>query len=263
VTLRVEDTDFPCHRVVLASCSSYFKAMFSTNLLESQQHWVNMKEIEADTMQLLIDYAYTSEIVITTSNVQSVSSAANLLEIVPIRDACCVFLEKNMDQSNCIGIYCLAEALSCFDLEQKSRDFIKRHFTEVAKQEEIVRLPHDLLIELISDDNLNVGSEELVFTSILRWYHYDENTRRHQFPDVLEHVRLPLLSPAFIHDHVQSEDVIKESDKCTNLVNEARKYHALHASRLELLCTYRQPRMSSGRTWISNEIADIYVVIVS
>ena len=42
----------------------------------------------------LIDYAYTGEITITKHNVQSMLSAANLLEILPVRDACCQFLDK-------------------------------------------------------------------------------------------------------------------------------------------------------------------------
>ena len=42
----------------------------------------------------LLDYAYTGQITITKHNVQSMLSAANLLEILPVRDACCQFLDR-------------------------------------------------------------------------------------------------------------------------------------------------------------------------
>lgn len=34
ITLRVESTDFPAHRIVLAACSDYFCAMFTSEVIE-------------------------------------------------------------------------------------------------------------------------------------------------------------------------------------------------------------------------------------
>ena len=246
VTICVDSTEFMCHRVVLASCSSYFKAMFSVDLRESHQDKVYMQDIEAETMKLLIDYVYTSNLLITAANVQSLSFAANLMEMRLVRDACGKFMEKHMDESNCIGVYCVAEALDDVDLKRKSRDFILRNFNEVSKQEELLLLPKRLLVELVSSESLNVASEEVVFDILMRWYHHDEDSRRDEFHDVLEHVRLPLLSPAYVLNKVMTEDVISQSDKCMKLLNETSKYHSLHDRRLELLCTYRQIRVSSG-----------------
>lgn len=33
ITLRVESTDFPAHRIVLAACSDYFCAMFTSEVM--------------------------------------------------------------------------------------------------------------------------------------------------------------------------------------------------------------------------------------
>lgn len=33
ITLRVENTDFPAHRIVLAACSDYFCAMFTSEVI--------------------------------------------------------------------------------------------------------------------------------------------------------------------------------------------------------------------------------------
>lgn len=38
ITLRVENTDFPAHRIVLAACSDYFCAMF-TSEVSTEVYW--------------------------------------------------------------------------------------------------------------------------------------------------------------------------------------------------------------------------------
>ena len=77
----MDGEEFRCHKIVLASFSPYFKAMFSADLAESKQEKVSINRVESSMIRLLIDYAYTSEVLITPNNVQSLLSAANLLEV--------------------------------------------------------------------------------------------------------------------------------------------------------------------------------------
>ena len=97
--------------------------MFTNKLAESRQTVVAVNGVEPAMMALLLEYAYTSAVVITRSNVQSLLSAANLLQILPVRDAACLFLERHMDTSNCVGIHCFAETHACTDLQIKARHF--------------------------------------------------------------------------------------------------------------------------------------------
>ncbi len=53
--------------------------MFTTKLCESQQDTVTLNGIHAPILELLLDYAYTAEVRVTKSNVQSLLAAANLL----------------------------------------------------------------------------------------------------------------------------------------------------------------------------------------
>lgn len=99
------------------------QTMFQSKYVESKQNVVNLKSIEAETMSLLLNYAYTSGITITRTNCQNLLSAANLLQVMPVRNAACEFLESHMDTSNCLGICCFAESHACLDLQQKAFDF--------------------------------------------------------------------------------------------------------------------------------------------
>lgn len=56
------------HKVVLVSASPYFRAMF-TSFTESDKDLVNIKELDSNILQLLVDYIYTGEIIVTEQNV--------------------------------------------------------------------------------------------------------------------------------------------------------------------------------------------------
>jgi len=61
------------HKVVLMSASQYFLTMF-TNLKESKKDVVNIKELDSTVLQLLVDYIYTGQIMISKENVKVITN---------------------------------------------------------------------------------------------------------------------------------------------------------------------------------------------
>ncbi|XP_049418152.1 kelch-like protein 20 isoform X2 [Epinephelus fuscoguttatus] len=245
VTLCCGGQEFPCHRIVLASFSSYFQAMFSTDLIESKQERVAINGVEPQMIGMLVSYAYTSEVYISKANVQALLAAANLLDVMAVREACCQFMERQMDEMNCVGIHCFAEAHSCKVLEKRSMDYIHEHFTSVSQQEEFQSLCVDKLTEIIASDHLNVPQEEMVFEAAMSWLNKC-SSRKQSFEKVLEHIRLPLISPYYLHDVIESLDVVKENQGCQKLISEAKDYLLLKDRRGELYCPRARPRRSTG-----------------
>lgn len=74
---------------------------------------------------------------------QALLAAANLLDVMAVREACCRFMECQMDETNCVGIHCFAEAHSCKVLEKRSMDYILEHFGSVYQQ-----VRRELLLDL-------------------------------------------------------------------------------------------------------------------
>ncbi|KAI4888105.1 hypothetical protein NFI96_021830 [Prochilodus magdalenae] len=220
-------------------------AMFSTDLMESRQERVAINGVEPQMIGMLVSYAYTAEIVISKANVQALLAAANLLDVMAVREACCRFMERQMDEINCVGIHCFAEAHSCKELERRSMEYIQQHFSTVCQQEEFLSLCADKLTEIISSDHLNVPKEETVFEATMLWLEKSAS-RRQSFEKVLEHIRLPLISPYYIHDVIESLDVVKESPKCQKLISEAKDYLLLQDRRGELYSPRARPRRATG-----------------
>lgn len=62
-------------RVILSACSPYFRAMFTGELAESRQTEVTIRDIDELAMELLIDFCYSSNIVVEEGNVQTLLPA--------------------------------------------------------------------------------------------------------------------------------------------------------------------------------------------
>uniref|UniRef100_A0A3Q3JSM2 Kelch-like protein 20 n=1 Tax=Monopterus albus TaxID=43700 RepID=A0A3Q3JSM2_MONAL len=239
VVLVVGAKKIYAHRVILSACSPYFRAMFTGELAESRQTEVVIRDIDERAMELLIDFAYTSQVTVEEGNVQTLLPAACLLQLAEIQEACCEFLKRQLDPSNCLGIRAFADTHSCRELLRIADKFTQHNFQEVMESEEFMLLPANQLIDIISSDELNVRSEEQVFNAVIAWVKYSIQERRPQLPQVLQHVRLPLLSPKFLVGTVGSDPLIKSDEECRDLVDEAKNY---------LLLPQERPLMQGPRT---------------
>ncbi|XP_066421441.1 kelch-like protein 12 isoform X2 [Molothrus aeneus] len=154
VTLRVEHKDFPAHRIVLAACSDYFCAMFTSELSEKDKPCVDIQGLTASTMEILLDFVYTETVHVTVENVQELLPAACLLQLKGVKQACCEFLESQLDPSNCLGIRDFAETHNCVDLMQAAEVFSQKHFPEVVQHEEFILLNQEEVEKLIKCDEI-------------------------------------------------------------------------------------------------------------
>jgi len=161
------------------------------------------------------------------------------LQLSEIQDVCCEFLKQQLDPSNCLGIRAFADTHACNDLLTIADKFTHHNFQEVMMSEEFLLLPVNQLICIISRDELNVRSEEQVYNAIMNWVKYDINERRQHLACILQHVRLPFLSPKFLVGTVSTELLIKSDDRCRDLVDEAKNY---------LLLPQERPLMQGPRT---------------
>lgn len=71
--LVADDVEIDAHKMVLASCSPYFYAMF-TSFEESKQDRIVLKGVDPVALQIIVDYIYLAEVLVTEENVQVSSS---------------------------------------------------------------------------------------------------------------------------------------------------------------------------------------------
>ncbi|KAG8193341.1 hypothetical protein JTE90_022971 [Oedothorax gibbosus] len=252
VTLVVSDTEVTAHRLVLSAASDYFYAMFAGNLMEADMNRIYLENTSPTALKALIDFCYSGEIFLNEDNVETILSTANILQINEVVKSCCAFLAARLHPSNCIGISLFAESHGCMDLHRRAHNYTMDHFLEVLKNQEYLSLPAEEIKKILSSDMLNVQSEEEAFESLMTWINYDLTNRERELPFLLEVIRLPLISPQYLADHVELDPLVKKNFVCRNLIIEAMKYHLLPERRFLLHSLRTRPRKST--------VGDLFVI---
>ncbi|KAG8440677.1 hypothetical protein GDO86_006431 [Hymenochirus boettgeri] len=222
VTLWAGKRSFVCHRVVLAACSQYFEAMFSNGLKESLDNTVNFNDsVHPEILELLLDFAYSSKIIINEENAESLLEAGDMLQFHDIRDAASEFLEKNLYPSNCLGMMILSDAHQCRKLYELSLRMCLSNFESLHNTEDFNNLSKDMVLGLISSDELEIEDEQIVFNALLQWVKYNLDQRKDVFPELLRNVRLALLPSETLKQAMACEDLIIEDERSRLLMDEA------------------------------------------
>ena len=223
VVIIAEGEAFPCHRLVLAAFSPYFKAMFTCGLLECTQREVVLHDITAESVAVLLRYMYHAALEVSNANVQTVAMAAYFMQMEDVFQACQKHMTAHMDASNCVGIYYFAKQIGAEDLADQSRKYLYRHFAEVSLHEEILEVEVHQLLTLIQSDDLNVSREESILDLVLRWVNHRPDRRTEHLVELLKQVRLQLVSPSFLRQALRRNTVLLCDANCIDLIQNAFK----------------------------------------
>ncbi|KAM8930782.1 kelch repeat and BTB domain-containing protein 8 [Pelodytes ibericus] len=194
-----QGVNFSCHRNVLAAISPYFRSMFTSGLTESTQKEVRLLGVDPESMQLILNYAYTSSVVLTEANVQSLFSAASLFQISCLQDQCARFMTSRLDPQNCIGVFIFADHYDHRQLKEHALTYIYKKFLDVTQEQEFLHLSKEQLICILKSDNLDIDKEEYVYDSIIYWFQHDPAGREAYLSEIFAKcVRMALLEEAFV-----------------------------------------------------------------
>jgi kelch repeat/BTB domain-containing protein 5/10 len=225
--VRAGEREFPCHRLVLAACSPYFRARFLAEPESAGE--LRLEEVSPDVVAQVLHYLYTSEIALDEASVQDLFAAAHRFQIPSIFTICVSFLQKRLCLANCLAIFRLGLLLDCARLAVAARDFICARFTLVARDADFLGLSADELIAIISSDGLNVEKEEAVFEAVMRWAGSGDAEaqaeRQRALPTVFESVRCRLLPRAFLESRVERHPLVRAQPALLRKVQMVKDAH--------------------------------------
>ena len=155
------------------------------------------------------------------------ATSNTLGQFARVADACAGFLTESLQVESCVGVLRLADSHALLTLKSRALDYIVSEFSRVILQDEFHFMPAESLGSALSRDDLNVTCEECVFEALMRWVRAGQSERVPLLAAMLQHVRLPLLEPAYFVETVETDELIRHCVEAFPVIQEARSYHLL------------------------------------
>ncbi|CAF1358667.1 unnamed protein product [Adineta steineri] len=241
IILTKEYIEYPVHRFILAAVSPYFRMAFT-----SENRYLQL-DIECDTLELLLDYAYTRKCILTLDNIIKLIDAAKLCQMTSLFHYCCEYLIFNLNDENVFHLYNFAKINSDIKLFNATYQYIMYHFINMTKTSKtFVELSIEQLIEFITNDDLNVRNEENLFDACIKWIDYNIEQRKSFIVQLIRNLRLGLISSSIFINKIKQHSYIRNNNECKPIIGETfRLLYKLDNEGLidnDINCSFIRPR---------------------
>nr|XP_039261484.1 kelch-like protein 12 [Styela clava] len=164
--INVDDESFPVHRNVISAASSYFRAMFSSNMKEAQQGFADMETIKPAVMEKCIDFMYTGEIKVQMDEVQYILIASNLLQLDLLTEISFTQLQENLSTSNCLVVSHYATVLNKLEVKKLAELKIINNFEDVISTDKFPTISFEDFSRYFFE---SVAGHEIKWGALVKW----------------------------------------------------------------------------------------------
>ncbi|XP_061547365.1 kelch-like protein 13 isoform X3 [Phycodurus eques] len=247
---------FPVHRVIMASSSDYFKAMFTGGMRETDMREIKLHGVTKLGLKNILDFIYTSKINLDMGNLQETLEAANFLQVIPVLSFCNQLMSSEITVDNCVEVECIASDLLLEDLQCNVAEFVSRNLCALVQCGRYLQLSKKTIAGALASNSLKGLSEMELYQIAKGWLAHDPAKRRHSVYALMRHIRFPLMSPSELIQISHEEDVqdeegdslMRSETSCVNLLLEASNYQMM---------PFMQPALQSERTRIRSDATHI------
>ncbi|XP_026151044.1 kelch-like protein 9 [Mastacembelus armatus] len=245
--------NFPVHRVIMASCSDYFKAMFTGGMKEQEMREIKLHGVTKLGLRSIIDFIYTSKVTLDMGNLQDTLEAANFLQVMPVLKFCNQLLSSEITTDNCVEVERIATDLLLEDVQLNIGEFVSQNLAELVQCGRYLHLSETSMANALASNSLE-GFSELELYHIARdWLDYESAKRRSSVYALMRHIRFPLMSPSELiqishDDENEGNSLMRSETACVNLLLEASNYQMM---------PFMQPALQTERTQIRSNSTHI------
>ncbi|XP_016966747.1 kelch-like protein 21 [Drosophila biarmipes] len=154
ITVRIGDSAFQCHKIVLATASEYFEILLQKDGLDTGE--VKLQEIHPKVFEIFLDFIYTKDkgplLQINAASLLSLFKCANMWLAREVQQVCeSILAGRSMEPKELIQLYALS-----FLLDNKS---LKAHALKLLRSgnnmdcPEVVELEIDCFVEYFFGTN--------------------------------------------------------------------------------------------------------------
>ncbi|XP_068602065.1 kelch-like protein 9 [Brachionichthys hirsutus] len=244
---------FPVHRVIMASSSDYFKAMFTGGMREKEMTEIKLHGVTQLGLKNVIDFIYTSKVNLDMGNLQDTLEAANFLQVMPVLRFCNQLLSSEISIDNCVEVERIARDLLLEDVQLSIGEFVSQHLSALVACGRYLQLSEATMASALASNTLKGFSEMELYHVARGWLAHDHPSRRSSVHALMRHIRFPLMSPGELiqisqEDEDGGDSVMRSATTCVSLLLEASNYQMM---------PFMQPALQTERTRIRSDSTHI------
>jgi speckle-type POZ protein len=144
---KVENVKIPAHRVILATRSPVFAAMFQHDMTESKTNEAEVTDVTPESFKALLRFIYTGHCEVGNL-AEELLVAANKYDIPELKQLCAKELGKKLTVGNAVRLLILSDLHQAKDLKDGVMRFINKNAAAVTKTPSWINFPdsHQYLI---------------------------------------------------------------------------------------------------------------------
>ena len=104
ITLVIDEHKYPAHKCVLGLLSPFYDKMFSIEMKEKRDNEAVIKGVTREVFEVILDFVYTGNIILTMENVFGIIEAAHYLDLPYVKECCSTFLGNKVTTENWMSI---------------------------------------------------------------------------------------------------------------------------------------------------------------
>lgn len=178
VSLVVGEKTFKAHKHILSLKSKVFEGMFSHSMSENKDNSVEIEDLDADSIEEMLFYIYTSKTKNLAKIPQEVFMAAHKYDIKNLKSKCEEHLIFNLNCKNIADILHMVNLYELEDLGAIAATFIRENEKQMVKEDSFQKYLCD-----------NIALNTIVYTLLLSEEHNVEPVKLKAFEFVKEHAK--------------------------------------------------------------------------
>ena len=211
------------HKIIFSAWSSFFSAMFQTEMQEKMTGKVILDDIEIENMLLLCKFLYGVSVDVNFDSCVQLMKLAHRFEIKQLMVFCAEYFQEKISKENCCQYMVQVDSIGCMELGASLFSFVLKNLGAISPAN-IALLSSNLMSEIIRCSDLNI-SEELLFEIFIGWLESNPLFQNEEYlSSILPFIRFPLMSVDFLVHRVEQSPIMNCS-VASILLLEAYRYH--------------------------------------
>ena len=202
ITFKVKDKKIKAHKLVLASASSVFDAMFYGPVAERRTEIEIVDCPDAELFEEFLSFVYTEDLFLTWDNLFPIAYLAKKYYIPSLTKECSKFLSRSLRADNVLEVLSQCVLMDEKEMTEQCLELIRVRIRQLVRTEEFLKLDLQLLKSILALNVLDIEEIDL-FLAVDKWcIHHLEQQGKEVTPEgkreimgnVVNLIRFPSLS---------------------------------------------------------------------